>query len=413
MKKTIKHVLALFCTTLALIPTAISVKADVNKTTPNVSDVKAQALSTANYCLTSDANLFSDLSTNSNFHTASRDLLLANAVGADITTELNTYLDTVKTVLNEDGALNLDSSTGYILANYSDLLDVLAIAKIDATNFEGHDIVNIFNEQMKAVTSSQFADPNYVNPYLLSGLYATTRSYHSLLSDYDQIYTNLTAAIKSITTNEGVQYYGFSADNDFNVLTGMTALYNSDAEFAQKIDAIATKHTNTTADSAGTIYTDPETGAVFFYGALNPDSTALSLGFVSEYGSSENSAIKYNALITNFKSQTTAGAFTYYGDDSIYSSRDALLGLSVYISSLENTTHPFYVTPYINTVSNNETESNTVNETENNTETSAAPILDSAQTSDNLNLSLIVVLMAASLVTVASLSINNKKNNVL
>ena len=68
--------------------------------------MKAQAIATANYCLTADANLFSDLSDNSTFHTASRDLLLANAVGANITTELNTYLDTVKTLLNEDGSLH-------------------------------------------------------------------------------------------------------------------------------------------------------------------------------------------------------------------------------------------------------------------------------------------------------------------
>lgn len=151
-----------------------------------------------------------------------------------------------------------------------------------------------------------------------------------------------------------------------------------------------------------------ETGAVYSWSALNPDSTALSLAFLSEYGDATAAAIKYNALVENFKSTTTAGAFTYYGDDSIYSSRDALTGLAAYLL------YGNLVDATVDT--NTETETATANtaeasqvaanqDTVSTSETSASDV----KAADNSMANVFVILMAASAVL---LVVTAKKNAV-
>lgn len=381
--------------------------AAINESQPSLSEVTSLAKETASYVLSEDSALLTSVTSNSEFRTISRDLILANQVGLDVSSQIDTFLETAKTLFADGGLLNEASNTsGYYAANYAELIELVNITNQDASNFNGVNLYAAFNDSLKDVTVANLSDSNYFNPYLISEIHACLSSYSANLTDYETINANLNEAVMTITDANGVVYWGYSADNDANVLSGFTDFYNSNSEFAAIIDSLVAKHTSTTATSDGTVYTDSETGAVYSWGALNPDSTALSLAFLSEYGDATAAAIKYNALVENFKSTTTAGAFTYYGDDSIYSSRDALTGLAAYLQ------YGNLVDATVDT--NTETETATANtveasqvaanqDTVSTSETSASDV----KAADNSMANVFVILMAASAVL---LVVTAKKN---
>ncbi len=379
--------------------------AAINESQPSLSEVTSLAKETASYVLSEDSALLTSVTSNSEFRTISRDLILANQVGLDVSSQINTFLETAKTLFAEGGLLNEASNTsGYYAANYAELIELVNITNQDASNFNGVNLYAAFNDSLKDVTVANLSDSKYFNPYLISEIHACLSSYSANLTDYETINANLNEAVMTITDANGVVYWGYSADNDGNTLSGFTDFYNSNSEFAAIIDSLVAKHTSTTATSDGTVYTDPETGAVYSWGALNPDSTALSLAFLSEYGDATAAAIKYNALVENFKSSTTTGAFIGY--DSLYSSRDALIGLAAYLQ------YGNLVDATVDT--NTETETATANSVEasqvaanqdtvSKSETSASDV----KAADNSMANVFVILMAASAVL---LVVTTKKN---
>ncbi len=379
--------------------------AAINESQPSLSEVTSLAKETASYVLSEDSALLTSVTSNSEFRTISRDLILANQVGLDVSSQINTFLETAKTLFAEGGLLNEASNTsGYYAANYAELIELVNITNQDASNFNGVNLYAAFNDSLKDVTVANLSDSKYFNPYLISEIHACLSSYSANLTDYETINANLNEAVMTITDANGVVYWGYSADNDGNTLSGFTDFYNSNSEFAAIIDSLVAKHTSTTATSDGTVYTDPETGAVYSWGALNPDSTALSLAFLSEYGDATAAAIKYNALVENFKSSTTTGAFIGY--DSLYSSRDALIGLAAYLQ------YGNLVDATVDT--NTETETATANSVEasqvaanqdtvSTSETSASDV----KAADNSMANVFVILMAASAVL---LVVTTKKN---
>lgn len=379
--------------------------AAINESQPSLSEVTSLAKETASYVLSEDSALLTSVTSNSEFRTISRDLILANQVGLDVSSQINTFLETAKTLFAEGGLLNEASNTsGYYAANYAELIELVNITNQDASNFNGVNLYAAFNDSLKDVTVANLSDSKYFNPYLISEIHACLSSYSANLTDYETINANLNEAVMTITDANGVVYWGYSADNDGNTLSGFTDFYNSNSEFAAIIDSLVAKHTSTTATSDGTVYTDPETGAVYSWGALNPDSTALSLAFLSEYGDATAAAIKYNALVENFKSSTTTGAFIGY--DSLYSSRDALIGLAAYLQ------YGNLVDATVDT--NTETETATANtveasqvaanqDTVSKSETSASDV----KAADNSMANVFVILMAASAVL---LVVTAKKN---
>lgn len=377
--------------------------AAINESQPSLSEVTNLAKETASYVLSEDSALLTSVTSNSEFRTISRDLILANETGLDVTNQISTFLETAKTLFSESVLLNpASNTTAYYTANYAELIELINIIGQDASNFNGINLYTTLNDALKNMTVANLSDSNNLNPYLISELHTCLISYSANFTDYETINANLNAALKAITDENGVNYWGYSADNDGNTLSGFSSVVKTDSEFNSIIDAIVAKHTSTTATSDGTVYTDPDTGAVYAWGDLNPDSTALSLAFLSEYGDSTAAAVKYNALVENFKS-TTTGAFTYYGSDSIYSSRDALIGLVAYLT-------------YGNlTDSTNET----VTETQNNTQ--AEVLADSTAlnsettdstvpTADNSCVNVFAILMAASALALA-VTAKTKKTN--
>lgn len=381
--------------------------AAINESQPSLSEVTSLAKETANYVLTADSALLTSASKKSDFRNISRDLILANQVGLDVSSQIETFLETAKTLFAEDGLLNEASNTnGYYAANYAELIELVNIAGQDASNFNGVNLYTVFNDSLKDTTVANLSDSGYLNPYLISELHACLKSYSANFADYETINANLNAALMTITDANGVAYWGYSADNDGNVLTGYSDLYNSDSDFAAIIDSLVAKHTSTTATSDGTVYTDPETGAVYAWDALNPDSTAFSLVFLSEYGDATAAAIKYNALVENFKSSTTTGEFTYPGYDSTYSSRDALTGLAAYLQYGNLVDATIDTNTKTETATTNSVEASQVaadQDTVSTSETSASDV----KAADNSMANVFVILMAASAVL---LVVTAKKN---
>jgi len=407
MKRSLSFIAGLLLVLGLVFNQASTTFAAINESQPSLSEVTSLAKETANYVLTADSALLTNVSNSSEFKNISRDLILANQVGLDVSSQIDTFLETAKTLFAEGGLLNEASNTnGFYAANYAELIELVNIAGQDASNFNGVNLYNVFNDSLKDTTVANLSNSEYLNPYLISELHACLKSYSANFADYETINANLNAALMAITDANGVTFYGYSADNDGNVLTGYSDLYNSDSDFATIIDSIVAKHTSTTATSDGKVYTDPETGAVYAWGDINLDSTALSLAFLSEYGDATAAAIKYNALVENFKSSTTTGEFTYPGYDSTYASRDALTGLAAYLQ------YGNLVDATLDT--NTETETATTNSVEDSQVAADQDTVSTSETSasdvkaaDNSMANVFVILMAASAVL---LVVTAKKN---
>ncbi len=131
----------------------------------------------------------------------------------------------------------------------------------------------------------------------------------------------------SDATGTGIDYWGVSADNNGQVLTALTDEYKNDEAVRGKINA---------ALDWNAAQRDAD-GAIVSWGAPNPNATALALRAAAEFGRMEEAKGYYEAL-KQFASKDTPGAYTYMGEDSIFSSRDALTGLLAYRNALEGKT---------------------------------------------------------------------------
>lgn len=128
-------------------------------------------------------------------------------------------------------------------------------------------------------------------------------------------------------TGSGIDYWGVSADNNGQVLTALADEYKKDESVKKKVDA-ALDWNAAQCD---------ENGAVVSWGAPNPNATALALRAAAEFGRMDEAENYYKAL-KQFASANTPGAYTYMGEDSLFSSRDALTGFLAYRNALEGKT---------------------------------------------------------------------------
>lgn len=326
--------------------------AAADPTVPAAASVQSEAQATAAYVLSQDD--FSDLSDTSRFHHASSDLILAIRAGLKCDTQAETYLNTVKQLLNPDGTLNVPVAA-YAYPNdnyvcYAYLLMVLALTQQNAGTFNGVNVLSAFNTLLAEASVDDFkfgSDPvtyenTGLNPYYLGVVNSAVEAYSDVLADYDSISSNIKAALTALSDENGLNYYGYSADNNGTVYPHFGRLYQRDPAVKALIDAAVT-HTQSTYFSAEdgtthTIYTDYVTGEVVDEPSV--DSTALSLALYAQFGPSETAAKSYNALLT-FQSTSIPGA--YDGYDPVYASQDALTGLVTYLRSLQGQSNPYDV----------------------------------------------------------------------
>lgn len=239
--------------------------------------------------------------------------LKAGGVDGDVILFLNEAL--TAQAANETNFLNpyeTENMQTYIYA-----VTVLYLQEIgeDAHNYAGVDFAARLQESYKKETISN----PYVYPYL------------NAAADSDEVRNKVTQDVFAYyvddATGTGIDYWGVSADNNGQVLTALVNEYKNDEAVQKKIDAALDWN----------VAQCDESGAVVSWGTPNPNSTALALRAAAEFGRMEEAKGYYEAL-KQFASTDTPGAYTYMGEDSIFSSRDALTGLLAYRNALEGKT---------------------------------------------------------------------------
>lgn len=187
----------------------------------------------------------------------------------------------------------------------------------DVTSYHG---VNLLDKLEQTFLQEQEVNP-YVYPYLTAVIKNTDK-------DFTEIKKKVTEdVLKCYVSNEtgtGIDYWGVSVDNNGQVLTALAGEYKTNAKVKEKVDA-ALMWNDTQKDA---------TGAIISWGEANASATAMALRAAAQFGDMETAKGYYMAM-EQFQSATKEGAYTYAGEDSIFSSRDALTGLLAYRKSLK------------------------------------------------------------------------------
>lgn len=233
--------------------------------------------------------------------------------------KLNAYL--AKNLAVRDGKfLNPYESSG--VATYA-LAAVAGYVKATGgclTNYNG---INLMEEIKMSFLFEEEKNP-YVYQYLAALAEDAGEDWDEVL---DVVKKDVLARYVSDEQGTGINYWGVSVDNNGGVLMSLASLYGTDADVTEKIDA-AMAWNKMQAD---------ESGAIVSWGAPNSSSTAMALKAAATLASNEKyeaEAKSYYEALAQFKSATTPGAYTYGGEDSIFSTRDALTALLAYEASL-------------------------------------------------------------------------------
>ena len=138
--------LCLIC--MSIVPVFAETTAAPDTTVPAAGIVRNEAQLTASYLMANTD--FTQISDTSTFYNASRNLLLSIRSGYNCSEQVNTYLNSVKALVNTDGTLNIENPSwaepNNILSSYAYLLMVLAVTGNDASDFNGADIVTAFDK---------------------------------------------------------------------------------------------------------------------------------------------------------------------------------------------------------------------------------------------------------------------------
>lgn len=346
MKKCIKRIAAVItatCLTLAAFtPAAAAESGNTAKTTiPTIAEVTKESGETAKYLLKSnlESDMYSQMLDTSTFYNLSRNLFFALRSGVDCEANINAYIASLPQYVNSDGTLTLNiSDYGYpndIIACQAYLLNVLTASGYNPADFNNINYVSAFSAMLQNTNADSFTystDPvtyenEGMNPYFIGVLYSTVSTYANQINDSSTVLNSIRTALGNISDENGVNYYGYSADNNGLVLPGFASLYSSDDNYKMLVNnALAyTKQHNFDATTGAATVIDYTTGLPM----PSCNSTGLATALYSTFGYNAEAAMSYNALMT-FASDTTPGAYTYYGTDSIFSTQDALVGLVSY-----------------------------------------------------------------------------------
>lgn len=397
--------LCLIC--MSIVPVFAETTAAPDATVPAAGIVRNEAQLTASYLMANTD--FTQISDTSTFYNASRNLLLSIRSGYNCSEQVNTYLNSVKALVNTDGTLNIENPSwaepNNILSSYAYLLMVLAVTGNDASDFNGADIVTAFDKILGTLSVTDVSSAN-LNPYHIGTFYSAVYSYKSQLQNADSAIAIIKSGLLALCDSDnGVNYWGNSADNNGIVLPSFSSMYNSDENVKNKIDS-ASVYTKSLLN---------ENGVIVMWDAPNSDSTALALAFYAQYCDSAVAALTYNGLINNFKSASNNGAFTFSGSDSLYSTQDAMIGLVTYLYALEEKSNPFDVTYEVKTIA--DAKNNPAEESpsdvpdEDSTEAATSASTDdnktSAQTGD-INIYLYILIACAGAASMISAVIRSK-----
>lgn len=252
-------------------------------------------------------------------YTDYQDAMFALKAGADnekVIEKLNTVLKE-KLAAYDDSFLNPYASTGVQSFALATVIVYLEEQGVDVTAYEGINLIEKFEATFLAETEP--------NPYVYQYISAIEKHTGKLS---DQVMKKVKEdVLKYYVNNEtgiGIDYWGVSADNNGQVLTALLNEYATDADVKAKVDA-ALEWNAAQKDASG---------AIVSWGAPNASATAMAMRAAAQFGKMDDAAGYYKAM-EQFVSTANKGAYTYNGEDSIYSSRDALTGLLAYKNALE------------------------------------------------------------------------------
>lgn len=308
MKKIISLLLAV------CIVMSVSITAFASESFPNGKTVQGQAIAAAEYvCENDGAETY-----------ALKDFFdVIPLIECDCLDE-----DAAKAFVNE-AKVNLDENEGKLLLNgqenmalYIAVIEVLERLEIDAETF-GYDLVAIVSEMD---TSAVFSNPYYYAVVIPEVNYRIGRDFALELAQ--------TLTKNFYVTGKGMSYYPitsgsefFSCDNNAYYIMAVSLFYD---EFKQQIDDAISINENLCRIDGG--YTSDYKGSDWYYPAVSTDSTALML---KAYSSLVINSLKLDCSITATKAYKELSALKeddggYTGWDKVYSTRNALRGLTVY-----------------------------------------------------------------------------------
>ena len=227
--------------------------------------------------------------------------------GYDVSAYKATFLASVDKLLADNGKLTNEKMEKNALAYYAGTILCLDKLGLDPTNYKGFDLVS----QFKELKADQITNPYYYRIAVECATeFAGSDFAKKIVDQYIKDY---------YTMGRGMKYWGFSTDNTANFLTAIAEYKDDYKEIVA--DALAVLD-NYTVDN-GFLYMQGDNTA-------SPDSTACALMAYSALGDLDRASICYNNLIENFENKNNSGVFQYCGEDSIISTKSALLAFEYF-----------------------------------------------------------------------------------
>jgi len=361
-------------------------------TAPAAADVRQEAQLTASYLMNSiDFSTYADTGV---FYGVSRDLFLAIRSGYDCSNQLAAYLEFVKNNISEDGTININNgynAKNYYISSYTYLIMILSASGIDATDFNGINVVSKFDKIINTFSVDDLSN-NSMNIYHIGSA---------------DIKSALLAACTA--DGNGIDNWGNSTDSNGFVFPFFASLYDTDSDVKKAVDSAADY-------SKQTILTDGTSGySVQYPTPGNTNSSGMNLAFFAQYNNPDvNTAVLYNSIVNKFKSVSGNGAYinTYTGQEDFKSATpDALQGIITYLYALESKTNPFDITADVKAIADAKNAAIEEPSTEPSTEPATEPSTDNevSPATGDVNVYM-YLLLAACAATFACVTVYNKKS---
>jgi len=248
------------------------------------------------------------------------DFALIASAGGNIDRFADSFIADVKANLEANDG-KIISAYGENPATYGAVIIALNILGEDAANFYGYNIEKAF---LALDPTVPYSIPGYYRLMTTGALLCNQTGSEEFLEKLCDTYIS-----NYYTMGKGVDYYGFSCDNTAYFIEAITAgTYVTDKYDDVLADAI--KVVDSYKVDGGYCY-NPEYGT-----QANANSTALALMAHSLYSYTVMEENEFFDLVNGIYADlckfegSGAGIFTYEGEDSVVSTKDALTALSYY-----------------------------------------------------------------------------------
>lgn len=252
-------------------------------------------------------------------NTATDFALIAEA-GGNVDRFADSFIADVKANLEANDG-KIISAYGENLATYGAVIVALNMLGEDPSDFYGYNIEKAF---LALDPTVPYSIPSYYRLMTTGALLCSEESAEQFLEKLCDTYIS-----NYYTMGKGADYYGFSCDNTAYFIEAiMAGTYVTDKYNDVLADAI--KVVDSYKVDGGYCY-NPEYGT-----QANANSTALALVAHSLYSSTVLAENEFYDLVNSIYADlckfegSGAGIFTYEGEDSVVSTKDALTALSYY-----------------------------------------------------------------------------------